>query len=309
MTIIEHGVNVGKNLDYFMVKINGESHRFLANTLKKIIILNSFSITKSAILLAMFNNVNIMALSSHGSPLFSILPLRTEDRFLNLLLKGIRTTDFQRTKLSRQFVENSIKGKLAFLRYKKGIFKRTDKKKYANMLKTEEMIMSAWNECKKVRGRYADKKQGLLGIESHAANAYFSTFSMFFKKTEWTGRRDKDGKDLVNMCLNYSYGVLKFHIYYSLIDAGINPFSSVYHHQEGKAKMFIVFDVMEGLRHTVCDWVVHSLIRLGKIKPSDIIDGTISLEKRALIASETLRMIELKSKQLKKTMQSIKQYC
>jgi len=308
LTIIEHGAHISKNLDYFMVKTKENKTRFLAKGLKKIIILNSFSITKGAILLSMFNDVRIMALSRHGSPLFSIMSLRTEDSFLKLLMKRINMTEYQRTKLSRLFVENAIKGKLSFLRYKKSIFLRTDKKKAKQLEMSENKIMELWKQTKHIKGRWTEQKKNLFSVESHASNVYFSCFKLIFSKDVYVGKRDKNGKDLVNICLNYAYGVLCYHIFYKLIDNAINPFNSIYHYQEDKVKMFLVFDLMEGLRHTVCDWTVHSLINRKQIKPSDIEDDFLKMEKRIEIISLVGQLLAKKECHLNKALKLISKF-
>ena len=297
LTIEEYGVQISKNLDYLVIKNKENKTRFLAPKIKKIIILNDFSITKSAILLCMFNDIRIMALSRHGSPLFTIFSLRTEDKFLQLLTRQLVMKERQRTNISRIIVENTIKGKLTFLRYKKGIFRRTNPEKAEKIVAVEERLMQLWKEAKHIKGKWSEKKKDLLSIESHAANLYFSCLSIIFDKSVYKGKRDKNANDLLNICLNYAYGILKYYIFYKLIDSGINPFNSIYHYQKDKTKMFLVFDLMEGLRHTVCDWSIHSLINRKIIKPSNIDNG---VGKDFLIIEKRIEIVNAVKDRLKK---------
>jgi len=274
-------------------------------------VVNRFGITKDAILECINHKIDFVSLSKRGSPLFTFLPLKAEDKFLPLMLKRLNINDRQRIKLSRLFVENSIKGKLSFLRYKRTSLLRSDKEKAEKLGVNINHLISLWKRVKKVkRGEWKRRKERLLSLEGEAARVYFNkAFPLIFKKKVYKGTRNQDGGDLVNMCLNYGYGILKYFVFNKLIDKKINPFNNVYHYQEDKTKFFLVFDLMEGLRHTVVDGVVHGLVCKNLIKNNDIEkEGHLKIEKRILIIEAVNKTLRKREKHLDKCVKLVAKY-
>jgi len=308
LTINEHGAYLSKDHEVLIVKTKEGKERILFQNLKKIETINNFLVTKAVINQCIIDDIKFICFSKKGAPLFSFMDLRPESRFLRTISTRLKMSQFTRTQLSKRFVINSIKGKLSFLRYKKSSIERTNSlPELENYISKLDTLIK---ETKKVKGRYAITKDTLLGLESQSANIYFTKcFPLFFDSDIYCGNRIKENpRDIMNMCLNYSYGILRSDIFTRLINKVINPFDSIYHYQENKYGMFLVFDLMEGFRHTVSDIAVNNLLILKKITNENIENNFLDINARKMLIEQTKINISKRELLIEKNINIVRKY-
>ncbi len=104
-----------------------------------------------------------------------------------------------------------------------------------------------------IRVEYDDNK--LRSLEAHASKLFFDVYFYLFPEVFRPKRREHRGAgDLVNMVLNYGFGILYKHIMKSCVYAGVDPFLPLFH-QVQYNKPTLVYDLIEPYRAYVERWV------------------------------------------------------
>jgi CRISPR-associated protein Cas1 len=98
-------------------------------------------------------------------------------------------------------------------------------------------------------------------IEAQAARRYWS-YLLGGEKKGKTFKRDSDGNDIINICLNYGYGVLRAIVARSLCASGLHPSLGIHHHNQYNPYC-LADDLMEPFRPTVDQAVCEYLLLNG----------------------------------------------
>lgn len=111
----------------------------------------------------------------------------------------------------------------------------------------------------------------VLGYEGEAASLYFSRMpGMLANHAEpglldgWTGRVGRGALDPLNVCLNFTYGLLLAQCIRALVACGLDPHAGVLH-SAGRNKPAMALDLMEEFRAPLADAVVISAINNGEL--------------------------------------------
>lgn len=104
----------------------------------------------------------------------------------------------------------------------------------------------------------------LLGIEGNASSTYFSALSRILP---FEGR-DKDGKDAVNIFLNYGYGMLYSEIERACVIAGLDPYIG-FMHMDRYGKPSMTLDLIEEFRQPIVDRAVVTLFSQKQVEDND----------------------------------------
>jgi CRISPR-associated protein Cas1 len=100
-------------------------------------------------------------------------------------------------------------------------------------------------------------------IEAQAARRYWA-YLFGKEKTDKPFKRDPDGHDVTNACLNYGYGVLRAIVARSLCASGLHPSLGIHHHNQYNPYC-LADDLMEPFRPTV-DQAVYEYLSLDDAK-------------------------------------------
>ncbi|WP_277101383.1 CRISPR-associated endonuclease Cas1 [Cutibacterium granulosum] len=129
----------------------------------------------------------------------------------------------------------------------------------------------------------------VFAVEGRAATLYFGMFPMFLKADRrkpwaqgWPGRQGRGAGDALNVCLNYSYGLLLSECIRALLACGLDPHAGILH-SANRNKPAMALDLMEEFRPVIADSVVISAINNGQVKPAMLLSdlGDPCLEQRA----------------------------
>ena len=103
-----------------------------------------------------------------------------------------------------------------------------------------------------------DIASSLRGWEGASSKAYFNILSLILPdQYKFEGRSQHPAKDIFNCLLNYGYGMLYGKVEGSLIKAGIDPYTGIYHRDEYNRPV-LAYDVIEIFRIWI-DYVVFNL--------------------------------------------------
>lgn len=108
------------------------------------------------------------------------------------------------------------------------------------------------------------ENESLLAYEGISAKVYFNTY---FKDIEWTGRKPKIKRDIINSTMDIGYTMLFNYIDALLMSFGFDCYVGVYHKQFYMRKS-LTCDLIEPFR-VIVDHAIHKAYNLGQIKESD----------------------------------------
>lgn len=118
-----------------------------------------------------------------------------------------------------------------------------------------EPVAEAYN---RMLEKYAEgeSRQDFSELEAYWAGIYWQVIrKVFANDAIFAGREQKDSKDKLNPCLNYTYAILLNKVEMGLLKLGLDPTIGLLH-AEGPHKKPLVYDVMEIWRPTVDRWLL-----------------------------------------------------
>lgn len=120
------------------------------------------------------------------------------------------------------------------------------------------------------RARLADTGAGLLGIEGHAAEGYFSAFSLMILASGFTfdTRNRRPPRDPVNALLSFAYALLASDCKSAAESVGLDSAVGMYH-KDRPGRPGLALDLMEELRAPLADRLVLSLLNRRQLAARD----------------------------------------
>jgi len=142
-------------------------------------------------------------------------------------------------------------------------------------------------------------RPSLLQIEGNAASSYWQVLAQVMPaELHFPGREYRGTSDVLNMCLNYGYGILYSHTAGALDLAGLDPFAG-FLHVDRPGRESLVLDVCELFRSM---WIDRALLsRLGKGWRPQVEDDKLDQTTREAVAESVLRRLDHRLKHQGKT--------
>ncbi len=112
----------------------------------------------------------------------------------------------------------------------------------------------------------------LRGIEGAAAGRYHRALRTLVPPECRGPRRDRLGRDLLSISLNYTSALLRETVVSAIVATGLDPQLSAFH-QPYRSRPALAFDLMEEWRPALVESVALSCIGLRAITPSDLAAG------------------------------------
>ena len=102
-----------------------------------------------------------------------------------------------------------------------------------------------------------------IGFEGHCASTYWQNLSKILPlDLGFPGRVTKAAKDVVNQCLNYTYGILYGEVWRAVVKAGLDPYFGLIH-ESTRDQGSLVFDLIEEFRAPFVDRLVVAMLGRG----------------------------------------------
>ena len=140
-----------------------------------------------------------------------------------------------------------------------------------------------------IRTNLTQLREKLMGYEGSAAVSYWSVFREFIPEEFEFEKREHHGADnIVNIMLNYAYGILYTRILSAVTLLGLNPNLS-FLHTEQKDKPSLVYDLIEIFRAAIADRTVIAILNKGvKVKAQNKL---LSEETKKFLAKKILQRL------------------
>ena len=175
----------------------------------------------------------------------------------------IKLSKYKKRKLAWLFCKAVCSGRIKNLSRLNEVRKNESIK---NSLKSMRELDLKLSKCK-------DKNE-MMGLEGNIAKQFYHSLNELDKR--FIKKRDREGKDLSNILMNFTHSILRNKIYHLLIINGINPSNGFLHGKKDRDNPYLVWDFAE-IWIPEIDKLVFYMINKNIIKDKDIsIDGRLN---------------------------------
>lgn len=255
------------------------------------------SISTKAIRLTCKYRIPVFFLDNRGIPYSMIAHLPVGGTVKTRREQYLAFNDGRGFELSKWFVLGKLSNQAKLLRKRAKWVKNRDPKKAHKLREYASGIRKLMNEVNALNTKASNFLAVLRGLEAKAAREfYWRGFSLLLPDGfSFLGRAHRGARDPVNCLLNYGYGVLMGRVSAAVILAGLDPYAG-FLHSDRPGKPSMVLDLMEEFRQPIVDSTLLSMLNLGELKPSEVLEadevGDVRLSSKAL----TILLFELESK-------------
>lgn len=130
----------------------------------------------------------------------------------------------------------------------------------------------------------------LMAHEGRAASAYWDFFKeALAEKAAFPGRKPREATDIVNMALNYGYGILYARVQNALSRAGLYLHLAYLHSPTEAQRPSLAFDLIEEFRPQAVDRVVYAWLR--REGPMKVEKDFLSPDQRSALARRVVERL------------------
>ncbi len=284
---------IGKNGDNLSVKNQGKLLKEINPTKTENIIVTAkgTSITYDAISLCAKHEVKINFLDEYGNPFAIIMPYSYNKQ--SIVSKQVEALSTNKSKIIiEHLISSKIKNQINVI---KSFAKSKDERKniFEEKLNKMETLLE---QIKKIDltislDKYREK---ILGYEGNAAIYYWQMVKELIpKQYDFNEREHQNADNVVNVMLNYGYGILYSRLLVAIISTGLSP-EIAFLHKEQKDKPILTFDLIEPFRAPIVDKTVIGMLNLG-IKAS-LNKKLLSDETKKILLNRILTKLETEIK-------------
>lgn len=268
--IDSYGAFLGMRDGMFHLRLrSAENRSFPVRTVKVILLSQGTSVSANAMRLAIENSIPIILLDKLEHPIGQVWSGQFGSIATIRKNQALWSTDIQGINWVRQVMIQKITGQLKLLL--KAAENVYDLSTETTQLQYAYEKFAKWQ----FNGESADRIAATFrGWEGNASRYYFRAIAQLLPAPFYFEQRSRrPAFDPFNALLNYLYGFLYAQVELSLMKAGLDPYTGVFH-VDGYKRKTLVFDMIELYRHWA-DQVALELCRHGRINTTDFNATTI----------------------------------
>lgn len=249
------GTSLSRDNEAFVVSHKDGKQRIPPDGLKSITISKGASISSDAVLLAIEKEIEVLFVSSSGTPVGRIWSPKYGS--VSTIRRG--QLDFTLSKEAVGWIKEIIMQKIENQQALLLSMIATNDQISKDVTRVVARLEDYRSKVKALEGEVIpDIAPTLRGWEGASSRIYFETINAFLpKNSQLSGRSQHPATDMINALLNYAYGILYGKIEGALIKAGIDPYVGIFHRDDYNRPV-LVFDVIEKYR-VWADYVVFTL--------------------------------------------------
>jgi CRISPR-associated protein Cas1 len=243
-----------------------------------IIATHGVALSADAITFCAREGIPVDFLSPHGDPVARLVtPI---DSLGHPGLRQLQAvSDGSGLTLARAFIYGKLKNQLGLVKYYHKYRKRVDAEFAGAFTEVAAKLTQLIAELKAYalpRNDYDVGRQRLFAFEGQGATLYWRMVGLLLDDdVAFAGRTRQGATDLVNMLLNYGYGMIYPRVHQALVTAGLNPCISFLHTFQGN-KPTLAFDLIEEFRAQAVDRAVFGMITKGEALAVDPQTGRLT---------------------------------
>lgn len=197
-----------------------------------------------------------------GEPMAVLNPISSTRSFLRGL-QVIRRDDPDVVTAGLKMLASKIMNQAAVLRYFTKYRKKTNPDLGRQLTEAADSIRGLADTVLTLDPAAASVRTEAMGYEGHAASLYWQhIIKMLPQDLGFMGRTTRAAKDLVNQCLNYTYGILYGEVWRAIVKVGLDPYFGLMHGSR-RDQGSLVFDLIEEFRAPFADRLVIGMLGRG----------------------------------------------
>ncbi|MEZ4773686.1 MAG: CRISPR-associated endonuclease Cas1 [Bacteroidia bacterium] len=247
--------------------------------------------SSDVIQMCMEKNIPVHFLDSSGLS-YAVLIDRDHPSVENGLAQLRAYENGKGAKLAAAFAEGKLRNQMALIKF---IVKSGARSNPLLALAGEAALLRMEPELRRIREETPEQpmdalRGAIMAHEGRAAGAYWDFFKEALgEKAVFPGRKPQEANDVVNMSLNYGYGILYARVQNALARAGLYLHMAYLHSPGDAGRPSLAFDLIEEFRPQAVDRMVYAwLKREGPIK---IKGEFLSPEQRNALAKKVIERL------------------
>ena len=299
MTTIQHlivdqyGAFIGKKSARLRVKVKGELKEEvpIINLEQVLVVAGGVSLSSDAIRLCAEAGIPIHFVSRWGKPYARLASADLIGTVQTRREQLLAYTDHRGIALGKAFAGGKLLNQANLLKYMGKYRKTRDRDLYQGIHHAALDIQALAGQIARLEGEDINGiRSQLLSLEGRGANLYWQMVKkLLLAKAQFPGRRHQGAQDVVNVCLNYGYGILYGQVEHAIMLAGLDPYGG-FVHVDRPGKPSLVLDLIEEFRQMAVDRTIFGLLNRGTEIALE--DGRLDDTSRRLLAEKVLERLE-----------------
>lgn len=290
LLVDEYGAFIGRHSERLRVTVKGQlrEERALLGLEHVMVLAGGVSLSSDAVRACAERGIPISFLSRSGQPFATVLAPDLVGTVQTRRQQLLAYLDQRGVLLAKAFGHGKLQNQANLLKYMAKYRRVLNPALYEAAREAAFKIEDQIRKLEELRGdRVEDIAASAMGLEGYAATVYWEAArSLLSPELGWHGRETRGAQDLVNMALNYGYGVLYSHTERAVVLAGLDPYGG-FLHEDRPGKPSLVLDLVEEFRQMVVDRTVFGLLNKGvALKAAD---GRLDDATRRLLAQKVNR--------------------
>ncbi len=291
-----YGVKLGFRKGRFVIYKRGEKvHEVSPLELEQIIITTSgICITSRALRACARLGIDLVVLDHKGDVTARLMPTYVTQTVETRRLQYLAFIDKKAVEIAKWVVQSKLANQAEVLKY----FSKSRRKSIEISSKLRDLayeIEFKLLELSKINSEIltSDVREKILSIEAVAARAYWEGFRILIPEKLGFEKRDRESVDIVNLSLNYMYGLLRHVCTKAALLLNLDPYAG-YLHVDRSGRPSLILDIMEIFRPIAVDKPLITFLSSNHDKINAIENCRLSPEYR-------VRLIQLFLNNLKQT--------
>lgn len=288
-----YGAFIGKHSERLRISVKGEvqAERPLLGLEHVLVLGGGVSLSADAVRACAERGIPISFLSSRGQPYATLLAPELVGTVQTRRQQLLAYLDERGVWLAKAFARGKLLNQANLLKYMAKYRRERDREGYEVAREAAFELEELARRIEELAsGRVEEIRERALGLEGQGATRYWSAVRRLVSpELGWAGRETRGAQDLVNMALNYGYGVLYGQVERAVVLAGLDPYAG-FLHEDRPGKPSLVLDLIEEFRQMVVDRTLFGLLNKGV--ELTVVDGRLDDGTRKLLAQRVLERLE-----------------
>lgn len=293
LLVDEYGAFIGRHSERLRVTVKGQLvlERPLLGLEHVMVLANGVSFSSDAVRACAERGIPISFISRTGQPYATVLSPDLVGTVETRRQQLLAYLDARGVGLAKAFGRGKLQNQANLLKYMAKYRRSVNPELYEVAREAALRVEAQIRKIEELAGdSVADIRAAAMGIEGYAATVYWDAARQLLSpELGWTGRETRGAQDLVNMALNYGYGVLYGHVERATVLAGLDPFGG-FLHEDRPGKPSLVLDLVEEFRQMVVDRTVFGLLNRGVDLRAE--DGSLDQATRRLLGAKVNERLE-----------------
>jgi CRISPR-associated protein Cas1 len=250
-----YGAFIGKHSERLRISVKGEvqAERPLLGLEHVLVLGGGVSLSADAVRACAERGIPISFLSSRGQPYATLLAPDLVGTVQTRRQQLLAYLDERGVWLAKAFARGKLLNQANLLKYMAKYRRERDRAGYEVAREAAFELEELARRIEELAGGQVEEiRERALGLEGQGATRYWPAVRRLVSpELGWAGRETRGAQDLVNMALNYGYGVLYGQVERAVVLAGLDPYAGFLHEDTADLPSEVLDLAPTDLRHRI----------------------------------------------------------